>query len=154
MWAHEKKRLQALAGVDQWIECQPANQRVAGSIPSQGTGLGCGPGPWWEAHERQPQIDGFSPFLSPSLLPLKIKSFKERKGGCSTHTYQFRVFYRKNLVFKGYVGKQSQVTCCWLGFLLWDGFLSCSCLGNMLPGHRGLLVSLRKYTNALVQRVC
>ena len=26
----------ALAGVAQWIECQPANQRVAGSIPSLG----------------------------------------------------------------------------------------------------------------------
>ena len=25
----------ALAGVSQWIECWPANQRVAGSIPSQ-----------------------------------------------------------------------------------------------------------------------
>ena len=28
--------LPALAGVAQWTECQPANQRVAGSIPSQG----------------------------------------------------------------------------------------------------------------------
>ena len=27
----------ALAGVVQWIECSPANQRVAGSIPSPGT---------------------------------------------------------------------------------------------------------------------
>ena len=26
----------ALAGVAQWIECQPANQRVTGSIPSLG----------------------------------------------------------------------------------------------------------------------
>ena len=38
-------RSTALAGVAQWIECQPANQRAAGSIPSQGTCLGCGPGP-------------------------------------------------------------------------------------------------------------
>ena len=37
--------LLALAGVAQWIECQTANQRVAGSIPSQGTCLGCRPGP-------------------------------------------------------------------------------------------------------------
>ena len=32
----------------QWIEHQTAKQKeqtVAGSIPSQGTGLGCGPGP-------------------------------------------------------------------------------------------------------------
>ena len=30
----------ALASVAQWIECQPANQTVTGSIPSQGTCLG------------------------------------------------------------------------------------------------------------------
>ena len=35
----------ALAGVSQQIECHPVNQRVAGLIPSQGTCLGCGPGP-------------------------------------------------------------------------------------------------------------
>ena len=35
----------ALAGVAQWIECGPVNQRVTGLIPSQGTGLGYGPGP-------------------------------------------------------------------------------------------------------------
>ena len=39
----------ALAGVAQWIECQPVNQRVAGSIPSQDTCLGCRPGPRWGA---------------------------------------------------------------------------------------------------------
>ena len=32
----------ALAGVAQWIECQPVNQRVAGLIPSQGTCLRVG----------------------------------------------------------------------------------------------------------------
>ena len=31
------------AGVVQWTECQPGNCEVAGSIPSQGTCLGCGP---------------------------------------------------------------------------------------------------------------
>ena len=36
-----------LAGVAQWIEHQPANKRVAGLIPSQGTGLGCELGPQW-----------------------------------------------------------------------------------------------------------
>ena len=35
----------ALAGVAQWVECWRANQRVTGSIPSQGTRLGGGPGP-------------------------------------------------------------------------------------------------------------
>ena len=40
-----KKELWALAGVAQWTECWPENQRVLGSIPSQGACLGCGPGP-------------------------------------------------------------------------------------------------------------
>ena len=35
----------ALAGVAQWIEHWPANPKVAGSILSQGTCLGCRPGP-------------------------------------------------------------------------------------------------------------
>ena len=34
----------APAGVAQWTELQPGNQRVVGSIPSQGTHLGCGSG--------------------------------------------------------------------------------------------------------------
>ena len=40
-----KNRCRTLADVAQWTECQPANQRVASSIPSQGTCLGCRPGP-------------------------------------------------------------------------------------------------------------
>ena len=40
-----RKKSLARAGVAQWIECQPENQRAAGLIPSQGTCLGCGPGP-------------------------------------------------------------------------------------------------------------
>ena len=35
----------ALAGVVQWIECWLVKQGVTGSIPSQDTCLGCGPGP-------------------------------------------------------------------------------------------------------------
>ena len=35
----------ALAGVAPWIEYRAVNQRAAGSIPSQGTCLGCGPAP-------------------------------------------------------------------------------------------------------------
>ena len=34
-----------LAGVAQWIERPPVNQRVAGSISSRGPCLDCGPGP-------------------------------------------------------------------------------------------------------------
>ena len=40
-----KKTIPALAGVAQWIELLPENQRVGSLIPSQGTCLGCGPGP-------------------------------------------------------------------------------------------------------------
>ena len=47
----------ALAGVAQWIEGGPVNQKVAGSIPSQGTCLGCRPGLQQEMHKRQPHID-------------------------------------------------------------------------------------------------
>ena len=39
-----KKMLLAPAGVAQWIEHWPVSQRVAGSIPSWGTCLGCEPG--------------------------------------------------------------------------------------------------------------
>ena len=60
----------ALTGVAQWIECQPVNRKVADLIPSQGTCLGCGPGPQLGAYERQPHID-MSP-LSPSR-PLSLK---------------------------------------------------------------------------------
>ena len=44
------KSLVALVGVAQWIECQPSNQKVTGSIPSQGACLGCCPGPQEGAH--------------------------------------------------------------------------------------------------------
>ena len=36
----------------------------AGSIPRQGTCLGCGPGPRWGVDERQPHVD-VSLFLPP-----------------------------------------------------------------------------------------
>ena len=65
-----KKLKTALAGVAQWIDCRPANQKVAGSIPSQGTCLCCGPGPQLGACKRQlidasPAHRFFSPFLPP-----------------------------------------------------------------------------------------
>ena len=55
----------ALAGVAQWTECWPLNQRVTGLIPSQGIGLGCGPGPWLEACQTQPHIDISLPLFLP-----------------------------------------------------------------------------------------
>ena len=67
----------ALAGESQWIECGAVNQRVTGSIPSQGTCLGFGPAPWLGVCERQPtdvslSHQCFSPSLSPSL-PFSLK---------------------------------------------------------------------------------
>ena len=41
-----QKQISALAGVAQWTEHWPANQKVTGSIPGQGTFLYCRPGPW------------------------------------------------------------------------------------------------------------
>ena len=41
----KSNKVGAVAGVAQWIECWPVNQSIAGSIPSQGAGLGCRPGP-------------------------------------------------------------------------------------------------------------
>ena len=68
----------------QWIERWPASQGVAGSIPSQGTCLGCAPDPHLGLPEWQPPID-VSLTLSPSLpLSLKInKIFK--KSICVIH---------------------------------------------------------------------
>ena len=37
MGISDKNMYTALAGVAQWIECQPANQSVTSLIPSQGT---------------------------------------------------------------------------------------------------------------------
>ena len=42
----QKQMSAALTGGVQGAGRPPANQRVAGSILGQGTGLGCGPGPW------------------------------------------------------------------------------------------------------------
>ena len=69
---HIRDRKGALAGVAQWIECWPENQRVTGSIPSQGTCLGCGPGPQWGLHERQPHINVSLPLFLPPF-PSKKK---------------------------------------------------------------------------------
>ena len=69
VYISDDKRIQtsALAGVAQWIECQPLNQRVANWIPSQGTSLGCRPGPQLGAHKGQPHIDvSLHFFLPPS----------------------------------------------------------------------------------------
>ena len=48
----KKKKDSVLAGVAQWIECQSGKQGVAGLITSQGTCLGCRPGPHLGMCER------------------------------------------------------------------------------------------------------
>ena len=55
----------ALAGMAQWVECQPANQKVTSLIPSQGTCLGCRPGPHLVVCKRQPHIDVSLPLFLP-----------------------------------------------------------------------------------------
>ena len=67
-----KMKTFALAGVAQWIECWPVNQRATGLIPSQGTCLGCGPGPLSRAHVRSNHMLIFLS-LSFSLPPLFLK---------------------------------------------------------------------------------
>ena len=47
------KNVFTLAGVAQLIERWLANPKVPGSIPSQGTHLGCRQGPRLEVYERQ-----------------------------------------------------------------------------------------------------
>ena len=42
MHVPQKIKNGALSGVAQLVECGPAEQKVTGSIPGQGTGLGCG----------------------------------------------------------------------------------------------------------------
>ena len=69
-------KITALAGVTQWTECQPTNKRVAGWIPSQGTFLGCQPGPCWRyARGSQLMYLSHTPSLSPSL-PIFLKTNK------------------------------------------------------------------------------
>ena len=67
----------ALAGVAQRTECRHANQRVAGSIPSQGTCLGCQVPS--RGHARDNHTVTFLS-LSPSLPPLLTKNLLE--PGC------------------------------------------------------------------------
>ena len=73
----------ALAGVAQWIERQPANRQVTGSIPSQGTCLGCRPGPQLAECEKQlmsVSLACFSPSLSQSPpFSLKVNKIFEKK---------------------------------------------------------------------------
>ena len=66
----------AQTGVPQWVRHHPANLKVAGSIPSRGTCLGCEPGPWLGACERQPLCVSYIDVSPPLSLP---SSFSKNK---------------------------------------------------------------------------
>ena len=73
VWIFFKITIVVLAGVAQRVEHQTANQKVAGSILSQGTYLGCGPAPHLGACVRGNQ----SMFLSLSFsLPSPLSKSK------------------------------------------------------------------------------
>ena len=61
-----------MAGVAQWIEHWPANQSVAGLIPSQGTCVDFGPGP----HRRCARGNYTLMFLSLFLPPFPLSKNK------------------------------------------------------------------------------
>ena len=83
-------KISALAGVAQWTGYRPVNQRVAGSIPSEGTCLCCRPGLLWGVCERGCVHWCFSASLSSSLLlSLKINKFFKKK---------LKFLLKKNLV--------------------------------------------------------
>ena len=62
-----------LTGVAQWVRHHPANARIAGSIPSQGTHLDCRPGPQLGVSERQPHTMILSLSFSLPYPPSKNK---------------------------------------------------------------------------------
>ena len=72
VWIKEECKV-ALAGIAQWIECRLANQSINGSIPSQGTCLGCGPGPQQGMCKRHPHIEVSLPLFLPPFHCLKNK---------------------------------------------------------------------------------
>ena len=59
----------ALAGVAQWIEHQPVNQKVTSLIPGQGTCLGCRSGLQLQTCKRQ-LIDVSLPLFLPPFPSL------------------------------------------------------------------------------------
>ena len=68
-WPASLKLFAALAGIAQWIEHRPSNQRVTSLIPRQGSCLDCGPGPS-RGHVRRNHT---LMFLSSPSLPLSLK---------------------------------------------------------------------------------
>ena len=91
-----KTLILGLDGVAQWIECQSVNQKITGSVPSQGTCLGCGSGTRMRTREGQPInvslkhqyfILSLSPTLSFSLEINKI--LKQAHNTYLKNTHKF-----------------------------------------------------------------
>ena len=72
------KRNCTLAGMAQRIEHLTLNQRVPGSIPSQGTCL-MRTSPQWGACERQPRIDASLPLILLPFPSLEINKILKKK---------------------------------------------------------------------------
>ena len=70
----------ALAGVAQWTECRPVNQKVPSLISSQGTCLGCGPGPQQGDSNHTLRFLSLSVSLLSPLSKNKFKNFKILKN--------------------------------------------------------------------------
>ena len=68
-----------MAGVAQWIEHWPANQRVAGSITSQGTSLGCCQAPSRGCARGKHTLMFLSLSFSFPSLSLKINKILKKK---------------------------------------------------------------------------
>ena len=102
----------ALAGVAQWIDCQPCNQRVAGLIPSQGTCLGCGPGPQERTHKRHPHTDVLLLLFFPPFPSLKINTISNtpppKKKPGTNHLFFIAIsdFTSPNKSAQSYVSSQ------------------------------------------------
>ena len=100
-------RPSALAGVAQWIEYQPINQRVTGSIPSLGRMPGLQVRSPVGTLERQPHIDVSLPLFLLPFLSLKINTSnfflrKERKGARRPlFLFLFFFFFKEDLQLVG-----------------------------------------------------
>ena len=108
-----------------WLEDHLIHQNVGGSIPGQGTYLGCRFYPWSGVcmEGNQPILLSLSPFLSlsPSTFLVKTRVLLCHLGRCPTHVYKeeasgiqrvlcFRSY--KNEKFRGRLTTSTKVLHC------------------------------------------